>query len=305
MSFKSKQNKTKNGRRRNGGGAVVRISGQTLSFNIQQTTGGNGGFSDQESKGPSSASNTVVINPFNIGGRLYYFASLFDEWKLHKISVHYEPYIGPTGSPSTPSGAQNSGGLLNRAVAMCFVGDPATAITGYNACVAAGGVQFRTCERRTLLSRGFEVGNWLYTSTSTPTAITAMDYRQTSPGNLCMAFQDNSTTNNTTYGGITIRWTVSFRSPLTYGNPLGVVPPSLPGFPRSGTDESGQSTPVKVASEEEREEEKVGYGPVLIAHSGLPSPQSTTLTSPVVKFDHAVRNSQPVLAPPRLGGGKK
>jgi len=211
---------------------------------------------------------------------------LFDEWKLHRISAHYEPYIGPTGSPLTPSGAQNSGGLFNRAIAMCFVADAATSVNSYNGCVAAGGVQFRTCERRTIHSRGFETGNWLYTSTSTASSITSMDYRQTSPGNLCMAFSDNSTTNNVTYGGITLRWDVSFRSPLTYGNPLGAsVPLSLPHSPRNVTGPSGSSTPVDVTCPEDEEKEKVCHG-----SSSLPSSISTPVQGTLVQFDHAARN---------------
>jgi len=64
-----------------------------------------------------------------------------------------------------------------------------------------------------------------------------------------MAFSDNSTTNTTTYGCVTIKWDVSFRSPLTYGNPLGAsAPRSLP-FPQDVIGPSGSSTPIKVTSD--------------------------------------------------------
>lgn len=243
MPPKRKQMKGKKTRR---GGArnTFRVTGTAVSWNIQQTTSGNGGFSANESKGPYSASNAVIINPFDIGGRLYYFASLFDEWKVNRLRFTYTPLVGPNGQISTPTGAQNSGGYFHRNFAMCFVADAATSVTGYNGCVDAGGVQGIISRKCVLSCKGYQASRWLYTSTSTSSSITSMDYRQTSPGNLCFAFADNSTTNNVTYGNIRVDWDVTFRSPLTYGNPLGMSAPqpSLASKPTSSSERDEQKS---------------------------------------------------------------
>ncbi len=228
--------------------STFRMRGSGIPWNIQQTTSGTGGFSANESKGSASASNQVVLDPFQIGGRLYQFASLFDQYRLNSVRIRYEPFIGPTGSIQTPTGAQNSGGLFERCCTMSYFADPNSAPSDFKGDIGAGGVMFRTCERKTLVEKSLQGSPWLYTST-TGSSPTAIDLRQSSFGALSFHYSDTSSTNSVTYGCIVVHWDVTFRSPLPYSNPLGFARVERPPISSQSTqppqpEESKQVIPM-------------------------------------------------------------
>jgi len=193
-----------------------RFIGRCDTFNVQQTTSGTGGFSSTTQAQVSiSSANSIYLDPYTLGGRMYDFAGLFGQYMIRSLTVSYTPFLSDSGVVATPGGANTTPSYAHRTFGIVALADPAFILTTYPGIMSVGGKSFQTNKKGTYRFAGIP-RDWKY-CTTTSSSPSTIDERQACFGVLCIAFEDSSTASSTTYGNLTLRWDATFRVPTIPG----------------------------------------------------------------------------------------
>ena len=237
-------------RRRNGGGRgipslsaltqrVVRVPFRGIPYNITQASSGTGGFSSVASLSSVTAANTVLIDPFSIGGRFADVAICFTRWRIRSIKAEYVPaYTTASGVVDLPGGASATANYISRPFVWGLISDPAFNAGTYYAMVEAGGVTGNTSRYSQCVARVRDP-RW-YFGTSTAASPTAIDQRMIAPFMLVWRFQSSSTTTTATYGNVILSFEAEFCGPALETAQVGLTSSDI-----NITQSQSQPTPPK------------------------------------------------------------
>ncbi len=192
-----------------------------IPFLIQQTTSGNGVFSSYETPLSLTANSSVVLDPFNLGGRLATVAELYNEYNVLGGYAEFMPH----GSTSGVVGSGVATGTTTptyapRSFALGINADPAFTSTTFIGVLQAGGKDCNTTRRARIPFPAACCNKWRWVTT-TASSPGSIDYRMTAFGVIMGRFFDNSTTTTLTYGSIVLRMRVAFRGPAQIAAQIG------------------------------------------------------------------------------------
>jgi len=229
-------------RRKNQGNLSSRVSTFPIRanpFRITQASSGTGGLTTVESNASLTAANSVVLDPYTIGGRLSLMANLFTEYRFTKLKLTYVPDdTTASGVIETAGGPTTTPSYANRSFAIGLATDPALSTLQFDSLVEMGGKISNTTRSVTLVAGGGALNRWRYTSTTAAYAsATTIDFRMVAPLKLYFAYFIASTTATASYGNIVMDATVQFRGSVDNAGVLGAT--------------------LKVSEPDEKDEEKI------------------------------------------------
>lgn len=203
------------------GEGTIRVRLQGFPFFLTQANSGTGGITNNDCKTTATSASALILDPYNIGGRFFNFASLFTQYRIHKATLRYRPYGTAAGVEWAVAGHSTTPNYYNRAFAVGITTDPGSTCSGTSQIIAAGGIFGNTTRSWNLDIPDAATGKWLYTTTSAASP-TVIDLRMTTFGYLQFAFEAASTTTTEVYGAILIDADVSFRGMLPALAPVGL-----------------------------------------------------------------------------------
>lgn len=209
--------------------AIVSVPILDQPFTITSATSGTGGFTTLQGPGAVTATNSVNLDPFNLGARIFAIAGEFLMYRCKRLRIKFIPWTSSSGVVSTPAGATSTPSYLSRPFVWGFVQDPAISTLTYATLRSFGGVFGQSDRPSTLLLKGAALNRWLYVSTTVSSASppSAIDLRMVDLGQLRWYFGDSSSTNTATHGVIEIDGLFEFRYPANNSSPIGVPLPSF------------------------------------------------------------------------------
>jgi len=226
-----RQFKRKTGKRRGFSGSlsdnsldkfVTTMRFRGIPFYVDQASSGTGGFTSANSGLTLTASNTVNIDPFNLGARISNVAADFQEYMIQKIRFKFCPANASSGADETVAGATTTPGYSMRTFAWGVLTDPGLGTSFLNG-VEAGFKIGRTTSPSTIMVNTPHLHQWRFISTVAAGAAppTTIDYRMVAPVKLGFYFSDTSTTTTARYGFIQYDAIVKFRAPANNAVPIG------------------------------------------------------------------------------------
>lgn len=208
--------------------ASAHIVGMNVPFKLAQGTSGVGCITSNNT-GPSLSNVTdVVIDPYTLGSRCALLAAEFAQWKVSRMTIQYVSDMTSSGVVNTQGGPSTTPSYGSRPFALGWHRDPSVLVTTHPTIMETGGISNNTSRNSKVIN--LPPSAWLYTSTTTSYAGSAIDNRMTAHGSLSGAFVDASTTAAATYGRIVICYDLSFRYPQNasvIGESISSLLPSL------------------------------------------------------------------------------
>jgi hypothetical protein len=196
---------------------------RSIPFYVDQASSGTGGLTTANSQASVTASNSVNLDPFTIGGRFYLTASDFLEYRIMKLRARYFPSVSDSGVVSDPDGPETTETYAQRSFCWGIVEDPNATGLAFLTGVEAGLKLGRTNKPSTITMADRQLRTWRYNSTVSTYASppSGIDFRLVSPGCLKFFFSSTSTTAAQRYGFIILDTVVQFRSPVANLVPVG------------------------------------------------------------------------------------
>ncbi len=187
---------------------VTRVTFRESPLVVAQTTSGTGCLSTTSSSLASlTATTSVTIDPFLIGGRVSKIAGEFAQWRPRFFKITYYPQLGVGGAGDT-AGASGTVSYYNRNFCIGFSSDPDIVPANFIGAVELGG-QPRTTDRIFSVTAPRK-RQWYFCST-TSSSPTTIDLRMVSPYQFYGFFSANSTANAFTYGTLVVDCVLEFR----------------------------------------------------------------------------------------------
>jgi hypothetical protein len=235
MSSRNNNKRPARGRGRRRGGISLSLSDNSINnqvstlrfrsipFYVDQASSGTGGLTTANSQASVTATNSVNLDPFTIGGRFYLTASDFLEYRILKMRIRYCPSTSSSGVVSDPDGPETTETYAVRSFCWGIVEDPNATGLAFLTGVEAGLKLGRTSSPSSITMSDRQLRMWRYNSTVSTYASppSGIDFRLVSPGCLKFFFSSTSTTASQRYGFILIDTVVQFRSPVANLVPVG------------------------------------------------------------------------------------